>query len=205
MIYYEFDPCEKAFCYKGKKQIDPLETKNAGKIVYSGLGKNQTTVKPPNYKKNEIPVWTGESWEIVKDYRNETWYDSEGVPHLITKVGQPDSKLSRKFIAPKPTADDVNFERDKRIRSEFEYKGHYFQLDDRSKLRMNATYLKCLRDDTLVINWISSDNSVVEFNAKEFMDMVDASTEFEKNMVLKAKEIKSKRISRNFKKNKYWK
>lgn len=51
--------------YEGSRprQIDPLESANAGHIVYCGIPQNATEVVPPEEKEGFDIVWNGESWE----------------------------------------------------------------------------------------------------------------------------------------------
>lgn len=69
MISYEYD---EQMEYKGEKvcQLDPLESKKAGKEVYL-LPANCTFEKPPQEKEGYKIVWNGKKWDYVEIPTNQ--------------------------------------------------------------------------------------------------------------------------------------
>lgn len=62
-VYYTYDSETKKYIGANQSQIDPLESKKAGKTVYCGLPQNATYDKPLEPKDGFDVVWNGSTWE----------------------------------------------------------------------------------------------------------------------------------------------
>lgn len=55
-----------------------------------------TRTIPPQYESGEIPVWSGERWEVLPDHRGEAWFTDSGEAVTIQVPGSPvDMGLSK--------------------------------------------------------------------------------------------------------------
>lgn len=70
-------------------QLDPLETKKAGKDVWI-LPANATFEEPPVFNKNhKTVIWNSESWEIVSDWRKCRLYNPKTKEETsVTEIGK---------------------------------------------------------------------------------------------------------------------
>jgi len=74
MNIYDYDPDTGEYLGSRVAQLDPLVTKEKGEAVFL-VPANATIIAPPSFKKNQMAVFDGESWEIVPDFRKFECYD----------------------------------------------------------------------------------------------------------------------------------
>ena len=90
MNVYKYKADTKEYIGTEAAQLDPLETKKAGKNIYL-LPANATFTEPPAKKEGFAMVWGGESWKEVEDHRGtEYWLsgDTYGTPaHEMKELG----------------------------------------------------------------------------------------------------------------------
>lgn len=46
-----------------------------------------TAIAPPETSDNEVAQWTGETWKVVPDWRDHTYWTADGQRHEITELG----------------------------------------------------------------------------------------------------------------------
>lgn len=88
MRYFGFDPQTKELTGTYDAQVDPLETERAGRVVYCGLPQNATLVAPPKLAPNQTARWTGKAWDVLPDYRGQTWWRGEKA-ETVDALGDP--------------------------------------------------------------------------------------------------------------------
>ncbi len=88
MRYYTFDPDSGAHVGAFEPQVDPLESKNAGKLIYCCAPPNCTPDEPPVVASGEVALWDGSSWSMAADRRGETWWDGESAV-VVDFIGDP--------------------------------------------------------------------------------------------------------------------
>jgi hypothetical protein len=84
---YAFD--RKTFVYCGHRQVRGERFGN-GDTVYT-LRPFETMEEPPILEDGEVAVFLERprTWVTVEDHRGETWFDRQGNPQLIGRVGNP--------------------------------------------------------------------------------------------------------------------
>lgn len=76
---------------------------------------NCTKIKPPEFKKNEIPYWNGESWEIKPNYSNITFYNKFTKEEKKYEIGETPDLDNYTELKPLENEEFQNFENDKWI------------------------------------------------------------------------------------------
>ena len=98
-IAYLYDEKTKEYLGEATSFLDVEESKAKEEEIFI-LPADATYIKPPEYSANEIPVWNGECWEVVKDFRGETFYSKKtGESIEIKELGSVSESLTDK---PKP-------------------------------------------------------------------------------------------------------
>ncbi len=85
-IAYKFDNETKEFLEEITLSVDAEKTKRTGETCYL-IPANCTLVMPPVVGGYEVPVFKGEEWEIVKNYRNCFVVNSEMETDKIKELG----------------------------------------------------------------------------------------------------------------------
>lgn len=121
--------------------------------------------------------------------------------------------------APRPTANEVNVERNRRIASGFEYEGKIFQLDDESKARViGAATLAgfAMAQGAQAGNyywhggvepfvWIAKDNTLMQMDAPTCFGFGQAAAAWETNHIFAARTIKeSDPVPYDYTDDSYW-
>lgn len=103
MIIYNYHPITREYIGYSQAELDPEETAIQGKEIYL-IPANATTAIPPKQKKDTCILWTGDSWLVVDDYR-ENYYkvDSDLNVLDITTVGDQDGFI----VVPKALGEKI--------------------------------------------------------------------------------------------------
>lgn len=186
MKIYRFDAESREFLYAEESALDPLESVAQGREVWL-LPVNSTFMQPPADKAGYVPLWLGDSWELVEDHRQkqdkngehptgqgtpywmpgDTW---NTMPHYMDKPGPLPEGAMRE--APAKPAEVVEAERLSRAKEErteavaaitVTVDGMVFDGDEKAQERMSrtvtaATATGASMDDTTV--WVLHDNTV---------------------------------------------
>ena len=81
MKIYIYDKSTKEFIRETNAYLDLEKSRELGDYVYI-IPENCTTEKPPKLQKNEQCIFN-EEWIIVKDYRNQKFYDTKNNKTVI--------------------------------------------------------------------------------------------------------------------------
>lgn len=88
MNIYHYHPDTYEYLGVSEAKIDPLETVKAGEKVYL-IPAHATTDQPPKVGSNQIARRTGDTWDLVDDYRGQTyWHKDTGAKITITAMGE---------------------------------------------------------------------------------------------------------------------
>ena len=141
-FYYTYNEESKKFLEKVASQVDPLESKLAGKTVYCGLPLNSTYVEPLKEREGFNVVWNGESWEyqeISKEKEAEERKLTE-LEQYLNEYFEIQSKLSSTDYINDKINDAVNTN-DLELAEELriQYKETF---EERAKWREKAHHLK---------------------------------------------------------------
>lgn len=93
MNLYKYDKNTKE--YKGvlPALIDPEASKKSGKKVYAYPP--YTTVVEPEHEEGKVPVFNGENWDLVSDYRGRIVYRKDSQkPFVIVTLGELSEDLT---------------------------------------------------------------------------------------------------------------
>jgi len=96
MKIYQHHPVTKELIGHRTAHVDPLSSKEAGEPVYL-VPAHSTTISPPDIALKEAAIFNinTQSWDVVADYRNDTWYNTNTkLPFEIKDLGQPPSWLT---------------------------------------------------------------------------------------------------------------
>jgi hypothetical protein len=87
LTVYKFAPGTGILC--GQRQVRG-ERYGGGDTIYT-LKPNETMEEPPIVEDGYAAVFLERprTWVTVEDHRGETWFDRDGKPQLIGKVGNP--------------------------------------------------------------------------------------------------------------------
>lgn len=90
---------------------------------------NAVTVAPMAGTINKKPVWAGQDWSLVDDYRGWTGFDAEGNEKAISELGQkPDpSWTTEKPVLPEPVPTVVTM---RQARLALDANGHLTQVEN---------------------------------------------------------------------------
>ena len=87
MILYRYNEETKEYLDSIPACLDPMASKREGKPIYVIL-QNSTMVEP-SFEEGKVPVFNGENWDLVSDYRGKIVYKKNvGTPLLITELGE---------------------------------------------------------------------------------------------------------------------
>lgn len=173
---YLFDEKTKEYKSEVNAQLDPLEFARAGKNIYL-LPANATWDKPA-VKDGCVPIWNGETWDMVEDNRKKEYWLSEdkyGAPaHEMKKLGPlPEGAM---LTAPERTLAEVKAdkvqslkaERDNREVESITYNGNSYDYDDKARERINAAIIALdVQGADASIDWTTADNADVKVTAND--------------------------------------
>lgn len=173
---YLFDEKTKEYKSEVNAQLDPLESARAGKNIYL-LPANATWDKPA-VKDGCVPIWNGETWDMVEDNRKKEYWLSEdkyGAPaHEMKKLGPlPEGAM---LTAPERTLAEVKAdkvqslkaERDNREVESITYNGNSYDYDDKARERINAAIIALdVQGADASIDWTTADNADVKVTAND--------------------------------------
>lgn len=140
---------------------------------------------------------------------------------------QPPGKLKKlgfveyepTYTAPVITHGEVTMERDRRMRAGVKYKGHIFDSDETSMLRITAANVLAARwidsggdpktlkwyDEKTQFKWITADNTVVPMSASDILELGAAASEHERAHIFAARALKDNEvIPSDYTDDKYW-
>ena len=109
MIFYGYDEKTKEFTGTQNGFIDPLETKKRGENVYL-FPRNATYQKPPKTEENQALIFNGDEWEIVADYRGQTYYIGTE-QHVMKELGDLPKGATFEPVEPEKTLDELKSEK----------------------------------------------------------------------------------------------
>ena len=109
MIFYTYDEKTKEYTGTQNGFIDPLETKKRGENVYL-FPRNATYQKPPKTEENQAVIFNGDEWEIVADYRGQTYYIGTE-QHEMKELGDLPKGATFKPVEPEKTLDELKSEK----------------------------------------------------------------------------------------------
>lgn len=102
MLAYSYDEETKEYLESYELNIDPLESKKQGHIVYAGPSLNSTLLEPLQPKTNKAVIFNEEDkcWEYIQDYRGKRAYNDEGliIIDYLGKLKGSDKLLTKKQI-----------------------------------------------------------------------------------------------------------
>ena len=105
MIFYTYDEKTKEYTGTQNGFIDPLETKKRGENVYL-FPRNATYQKPPKTEENQAVIFNGDEWEIVADYRGQTYYIGTE-QHEMKELGDLPEGATFEPVEPEKTLDEL--------------------------------------------------------------------------------------------------
>ena len=108
MIFYTYDAKTKEYTGTQNGFIDPLETKKQGKNVYL-VPANATEKKPLETKENQAVIFNGPEWEIVADYRGQTYFIG-AEQHEMKELGDLPEGATFEPVEPEKTLDEQTLE-----------------------------------------------------------------------------------------------
>ena len=109
MIFYTYDEKTKEFTGTQNGFIDPLETKKQGENVYL-FPRNATYQKPPKTEENQALIFNGDEWEIVADYRGQTYYIGTE-QHEMKELGDLPKGATFEPVEPEKTLEELKSEK----------------------------------------------------------------------------------------------
>ena len=120
MIFYIYDEKTKEYIGPQNGFIDPLETKKRGENVYL-FPRNATYQKPPKTEENQALIFNGDEWEIVADYRGQTYYIGTE-QHEMKELGDLPDGATFEPVEPEKTLEEL---KEKKL-DELTTAGHQF-------------------------------------------------------------------------------
>ena len=120
MIFYIYDEKTKEYIGPQNGFIDPLETKKRGENVYL-FPRNATYQKPPKTEENQALIFNGDEWEIVADYRGQTYYIGTE-QHEMQELGDLPDGATFEPVEPEKTLEEL---KEKKL-DELTTAGHQF-------------------------------------------------------------------------------
>lgn len=180
---YLFDEKTKEYKSEVNAQLDPLESARAGKNIYL-LPANATWDKPA-VKDGCVPIWNGETWDMVEDNRKKEYWlpeDKYGAPaHEMKELGPLPEGAT--LTAPERTLAEVKADKVQRLKAERDskevepitYNGNSYDYDDKARERINAAIIALdVQGADASIDWTTADNADVKVTAND-LRMVIAS------------------------------
>lgn len=177
---YLYDEKTKEYKSEVNAQLDPLESEKAGKDIYL-LPANATWLKPTP-KDGCVPVWNGETWDMVEDHRKQEYWlpeDKYGAPAREMKELGPLPEGAT-LTAPERTLAEVKTakiaelkaERDTREVEPITYNGNSYDYDDKARERINAAIIaldvQTAQTKAIAsIDWTTADNQDVKVTADD--------------------------------------
>lgn len=181
---YLYDEKTKEYKSDVNAQLDPLESARAGKDIYL-LPANATWDKPTP-KDGCVPVWDGETWDMVEDNRKKEYWlpeDKYGAPaREIKELGA--LPKGAKLVAPERTLDEVKTdkvqnlkaERDAREVEPISYNSNSYDYDDKARERINAAIIALevleVAGASASLTWTTADNQDVKVTASDLRGII---------------------------------
>ena len=180
---YLFDEKTKEYKSEVNAQLDPLESARAGKNIYL-LPANATWDKPA-VKDGCVPIWNGETWDMVEDNRKKEYWlpeDKYGAPaHEMKELGPlPEGAM---LTAPERTLDEVKADKVQSLKAERDskevkpitYNGNSYDYDDKARERINAAIIALdVQGADASIDWTTADNADVKVTANDLRMVIAA-------------------------------
>ncbi len=173
---YLFDEKTKEYKSEVNAQLDPLESARAGKNIYL-LPANATWDKPA-VKDGCVPIWNGETWDMVEDNRKKEYWlpeDKYGAPaHEMKELGPLPEGAT--LTAPERTLAEVKADKVQRLKAERDskevepitYNGNSYDYDDKARERINAAIIALdVQGADASIDWTTADNADVKVTAND--------------------------------------
>lgn len=184
MNVYKYSEETKEYVGTETAQLDPLETKKAGKNIYL-LPANATFTAPPATKEGFAMVWNGESWQEAEDNRGtEYWLpgDVYGTParEMIELGALPEGAT---FTAPEKTLDELKTDKIAALKAErdakevlpIEYNGHSYDYDEKARDRINAAIIALdVAGEGASLEWTCADNTDATVTAADLRAIIAA-------------------------------
>lgn len=184
MNVYKYNEDTKEYIGIEAAQLDPLETKKAGKNIYL-LPANATFTVPPAEKEGFAVVWNGEAWEQVEDNRGVQYWlpeDTYGTPAREMKelgalpegatTTPPEQSLEELKTA---KIASMKAERDQKEVLPIEYNGNSFDYDDKARDRINAAIIALdMAGAEATLQWTTADNTNATVTAQDLRNIIAA-------------------------------
>lgn len=173
---YLFDEKTKEYKSEVNAQLDPLESARAGKDIYL-LPANATWDKPA-VKDGCVPIWNGETWDVVEDNRKKEYWlpeDKYGAPAREMKELGPLPEGAM-LTAPERTLEEVKADKVQRLKTERDskevepitYNGNSYDYDDKARERINAAIIALdVQGADASIDWTTATNADVKVTAND--------------------------------------
>ena len=198
---YLFDEKTKEYKSEVNAQLDPLESARAGKDIYL-LPANATWDKPA-VKDGCVPIWNGETWDVVEDNRKKDYWlpeDKYGAPAREMKELGPLPEGAT-LTAPERTLDevkaakiaDLKAERDSKEVEPITYNGNSYDYDDKARERINAAIIALdVQGADASIDWTTADNADVKVTANDLRAVVASVARRSNTLHIAYREAKDK-------------
>lgn len=86
MRVHHYHPETREYLGSGEAQLDPLESKARGDLIYL-LPAHAAAPQPPEPAPQQVARWNGEAWELVTDLRGLRYWLPDGSAHEIRALG----------------------------------------------------------------------------------------------------------------------
>ena len=198
---YLFDEKTKEYKSEVNAQLDPLESARAGKDIYL-LPANATWDKPA-VKDGCVPIWNGETWDVVEDNRKKEYWlpeDKYGAPAREMKELGPLPEGAT-LTAPERTLDevkaakiaDLKAERDSKEVEPITYNGNSYDYDDKARERINAAIIALdVQGADASIDWTTADNADFKVTANDLRAVVASVARRSNTLHIAYREAKDK-------------
>ena len=198
---YLFDEKTKEYKSEVNAQLDPLESARAGKDIYL-LPANATWDKPA-VKDGCVPIWNGETWDVVEDNRKKEYWlpeDKYGAPAREMKELGPLPEGAT-LTAPERTLDevkaakiaDLKAERDSKEVEPITYNGNSYDYDDKARERINVAIIALdVQGADASIDWTTADNADVKVTANDLRAVVASVARRSNTLHIAYREAKDK-------------
>ena len=175
---YQFDQENKT--YKGELILDDSDKSPSGAWNIPG---DCVEIAPPAEKENFIPVWDGEKWVAVEDYRKKEYWlpgDKYGTPGREVKEIGPLPEGAT-LTPPEQTLDELKTakiaelkaERDRREQLPIEYNGASYDYDLKSAFKLDKARTRIRVRQLDNQPWIDAESSVQALTESD-IDQIDA-------------------------------
>lgn len=179
MKHYNFDKITGEFLSEEPTAVNPRED---GKFL---IPSSATTVAPPPVDANQIAIFNGNEWSVVKDFRNQEFYNSNGDEIVISALDvEPDEEWAT--TPPPPSLNNVKTLKklelkqfyNQKIEEGFIFEGNTYQIRDGDRIVMAVVMLNFSRGklDAHHGFWRSLDNQMITMSdakVQEFLDAVE--------------------------------